>query len=79
MAIKDRLDRLGSRVQRCPVCGYPGPPPKDMGVEIVVREIGIDGDGNPITPPPLPPRYCSGCGRQIEPIKVKGLDERANR
>jgi hypothetical protein len=77
MAIKDRLDKLSSRVKRCPVCNYPGPVPPDAQVAIVVSlaEVGPE-TGRARGYKKLEPRYCSGCGRELSVIRVKGIQDK---
>jgi hypothetical protein len=76
MDLKNRIKRLDGGRKPCPVCGFPGRPPKDRKVEIIVQKIGVDEDGKPVMPLPLPPRYCSGCGRLLQDIYVKGLQDK---
>jgi len=79
MAIKDRLDRLGSRVKRCEVCNYPGPVPPDTQVTINLIPVEVDPEtGQPSSVDP-PPKYCSGCGRELPVIRVKGLQDKPRR
>jgi len=85
MGIKGRMNRLGSSVKRCPVCNYPGPPPKGREVKIDMRgvrrnpETGEIEEYDPETGEilePRPPRYCPGCGRELPVIRVKGMPDK---
>jgi hypothetical protein len=77
VGIKDRVDRLGGRVKRCPVCNFPGPAPRDTQVDIVVSVVEVDFEtGRAILTPPPEPQYCSGCGRELPVIRVKGIESK---
>jgi hypothetical protein len=85
MSLKQRINKLGGG-ERCPGCGYPGRLPKEAQVEIRVHVARVDAENRPIydpetghvlwDPPIPPPRYCSECGRELNPIQMKGLQNK---
>jgi hypothetical protein len=78
MSIKSRLDRLGGRVKRCPLCNYPGPLSKNIQIEVVATTLEIDPEtGRPLPPPEPEPQYCPECGIEFPQIDVKGMYDKA--
>jgi hypothetical protein len=77
MGIKERINRLDGGNRQCPVCLSPGPYPKDMKVEIVMGEMITDPEtGRALGYEKDEPEYCSGCGRELRVIQVKGLQDK---
>jgi hypothetical protein len=73
MAIKTRLKRLrGMQAigRDCEVCGAPSFRRKEIKVTIILDEAV---PGKVREPDPM----CTGCGRVMEPIRVKGMDDMA--